>query len=325
MTSRAPGAVDPPRPFDRRAIPDAAVESRWTAPDGWPIRRIDWPAPESGCRGSLLFLPGRGDFYEKYLETLDCWHHCGWRVTAFDWRGQGGSGRLGLGEAGHIDDFATWVSDLVSLWAEWKAAGPGPHVIAAHSMGGHLALRALAERRIDPQAAVLVAPMLGFNVVLPGAVMHGAARIMAGLGDPKRLAWKWSDKPGQPPADRVRLLTHDAARYADELWWRAQRPEIAVGPGSWGWVERAYASIRGLAAQGVLERVDTPVLILAAEEDKLVSFKAIARAAARLPHCELIRFGPEGRHELLREEDGVRGRALAAIERFLDRFAPKRG
>ena len=35
-----------------------------------------------------------------------------------------------------------------------------------------------------------------------------------------------------------------------ELWWREQRPWLVMGPGSWGWVERAYASTRVLEAKG---------------------------------------------------------------------------
>src|SRR5690242_2314244 len=80
--------------IDRRAIPANARESRWTAPDGHAIRRLDFAAP-ANPRGALLFLPGRGDYYEKYLETLGHWAARGWRVTALDWRGQAGSGRLG--------------------------------------------------------------------------------------------------------------------------------------------------------------------------------------------------------------------------------------
>ena len=49
---------------------------------------------------------------------------------------------------------------------------------------------------------------------------------------------------------------------------------------------------------------------------------AVEQAAARLPHAELVAFGREAAHEILREEDGVRERALAAIDSFLDRAAP---
>jgi lysophospholipase len=309
--------------FDRRAIPAGAKESSWTTSDGHAVRRIDWPAPVVRPKGAILFLPGRGDFYEKYLEALDHWHQQGWQVTASDWRGQGGSGRLGMDEfTGHIDDFATWVDDLGVLWRDWSAAAPGPRVLAGHSMGGHLALRAAAEGKVAPDALLLAAPMLGFAASrLPVGVMHVLARVMKALGDPRRPAWKWSEQPGQPPESREHLLTHDHARYTDELWWRGARPELVIGPGSWGWVERAYASMRGLFAPGLLEGVKVPVLILASDHDKLVGFAAIARAVARLGDCQLVRFGEEARHEILREADPVRGRALAAGDDFLERIA----
>jgi lysophospholipase len=315
-------------PFDRRLIPADAREGRWALPDGHLLRRIDWPATTkqggNAPRGSLLFMPGRGDAYEKYLETLGYWAAQGWHVTAADWRGQAGSGRLGSDEVtGHIDDFAIWVADLAALWAKWRTETPGPRVLIGHSMGGHLVLRALAEGRVDPAAAVLSAPMLDFTGPrLPVWLLHGAAWAMARVGNRRRPAWKWSEKPGQVPAGRDALLTHDAARYADELWWRQNRPELVMGPGSWGWTERAYASMRSLMRPGVLEAVAAPVLLLGADRDRLVSFRAIERAAQRLPCGELLRFGAEAHHELLRETDAVRDRALAGIAEFLDRTAP---
>lgn len=311
--------------MDRRAIPPAAREGHWLCEDGHALRRIDWPGVQAGgsLRGSLLFLPGRGDFYEKYLETLDHWHGQGWRVTAMDWRGQAGSGRMAADEStGHIADFAIWVADLARFWAAWQAETPGPHVIVGHSMGGHLVLRALAEAKIDPVAAVLSAPMLGFLAPGPTALLHLVARLMCRIGDPARPAWTISEKPGATAAGRNVLLTHDEARYADETWWKRARPYLGMGPGSWRWVERGYASIRRLDSPGVLERVTTPVLLLATRFDGLVSFKAIARAARRLPRGEIVIWGSEARHELLREEDAVRDKVLAGIEEFLDRTAP---
>ena len=313
----------PLEPINRRAIPSSAIETFWAAPDGHKIRRIDW-AVEHPQRGSILFFPGRGDNYEKYLEALEQWHREGWRVTAADWRGQAGSGRLGNDAVtGHVDDFDLWVEDLAALWKEWKAQVAGPHVLAAHSMGGHLVLRALAERRVDPDAMVLSAPMLGFAGALPPAVGHAAAKLMCAIGDPKRQAWKWSEKPGVVPAGRQALLTHDDDRYQDELWWREERPELVMGPGSWGWVERAYASMRTLFDGDKLEQVQTPVFIVATSNDKLVGIKAIDEAARRLPNSEILRFGKEAHHEVLREVDAVRSRAMNAINDFLDRMAPR--
>jgi lysophospholipase len=309
--------------FDRRAIPAGARESRWLAPDGHAIRRIDWPGPSDAARGSLLFLPGRGDAYEKYLETLDHWRERGWRVTALDWRGQAGSGRLGADAVtGHIEDFAQWTGDLAAFWREWIAGRGGPHGLVGHSMGGHLVLRAVADGLVRPDALVLSAPMLGFLPAwLPLPLQRTWAGAMGRIGDPRRAAWKWSEKPGEIPPNRVELLTHDQARYADELWWRKVRPELAMGTGSWGWAAAALRSMAVLGQPGKLEAVEVPVLLLAAAHDRLVSFRAIRRAAARLPNSEFAVFGPEARHELLRESDPVRDKALAMIDRFLDRIA----
>lgn len=314
--------------FDRRAIPPHAHESVWTAPDGHRLRRIDWPGGSDGgdgggTWGSLLFLPGRGDFYEKYLETLDHWHRRGWHVTAADWRWQAGSGRYGRDPLiGDIGGFATWIDDLAALWRDWTRATPPPHVLAGHSMGGHLVLRALAERRVDPAALVLSAPMLGLVTPLPRVVQPLFGRLMCRIGDPARPAWKASEKPLASVKGRQDLLTHHDARYADEQWWRAQRPALAMGPASWRWVAQAAASIARLDAPGVLEGVAVPVLLLGARHDGLVAWSAIARAARRLPRAELVGFGREAAHELLREADPVRQRVLAAIDSFLDRAAP---
>jgi lysophospholipase len=323
---------EPDHPMiDRRKIPADAVETTWSAPDDYAIRRIDWApsktAPNETQRGSILFMPGRGDAYEKYLETLEQWHRNGWQVTAADWRGQAGSGRLGNDPVtGHVSDYSVWIDDISAFWAEWKASVPGPHVIAGHSMGGHLVMRAVAERRIDPDAVVLSAPMLGYSrSLLPVPLLHSAARLMVRLGDPARPAWKWSEKPGELPVGRIDLLTHDLERYEDELWWREQRPELVMGPGSWRWVERGYASTRGLERAGVLEAVTQPVLLIGASNDKLVDMGAIERAADRLPHGELFELGDEARHEVLREVDPVRDRVMAAITDFLDRTVPKAG
>src|SRR5690606_8695532 len=107
-------------------------------------------------------------------------------------------------------------------------------------------------------------------------------------------------------AFRQALLTHDDARYADELWWRIERPELVMGPGSWGWVAAAMTSIRALERPGVLESVDLPVYIVATTADRLVGSRAIRRAEARLPHAESLWFGAEAAHEILREADSVR-------------------
>ena len=301
----------------RRAIPSAARISEWRALDGWKHRRFDWPA-EGRERGRLLFQAGRGDIFEKYLEVFAHWHALGWSITSFDWRGQGGSGRLGDDiHVGHVESFALYIADFRAFWAEWSAGATAARVAIGHSMGGHLLLRAVVEGGAEPDAMVLVAPMLGLRSPVGELMGERVARLCVGVGNPKRPAWRGNVIPATTET-RQALLTHDMDRYQDEIFWQTANPELAIGPPSWRWLTEAFASTRALQRDPRLGSVRTPVLMLVAEADRLVSPRAALRVAAKLPGAKVIRFGREASHELLREVDAVRDVALGEIDRFLD-------
>ena len=308
-------AVDP-----RRRRPPAARFADWRAPDGWALRRMDWPKPDGArARGSLLFAGGRSDFIEKYLEAYAYWHAAGWNVTAFDWRGQGGS--RGDIAGGNLTNFDPWVDDLDALIADWREGNPGPHVAIAHSMGGHLLLRTLVERRPTLDAAVLVAPMIAVNSApLWPSVAPYVTDLMCLAG--------WRDVPmvptpprfARPGSRRQQILTRSAQRYADELWWWECGPRFNIGNPSWGWMRAAYRSAAAAFVPGKLKRMEVPVLLLGTERDRLVSPAAIRRMASLLPRAELHIY-PDAGHEILREADPVRLDALARIDAFLNEHA----
>ena len=300
----------------RRAIPASARISHWTAPDGWSLRRFDWPA-EAHPRGSILFQGGRGDIFEKYLEAFAHWHGQGWSITAFDWRGQGGSGRLSPDtHVGHVETFDSFIDDFAAFWGDWSRDAVGPQVVMGHSMGGHLVLRALTEGLARPDAAVLIAPMLGLFSPLGPRLGERFARMLGGVGNSARPAWKVNERPATT-ATRQALLTHDAARYKDELYWQATKPELLLGPPSWRWLIKAFESTRRLREDPRLKTMKVPVLMIVAETDMLVSPKAALQVAARLPDVRVVKFGAESAHEVLREADGVRNRAIGEIDIFL--------
>ena len=300
---------------DRRALPAGAEIHPWSAPDGWQLRAFTWPA-ETEPRGSILFQGGRGDIFEKYLESFAHWHDAGWTITSFDWRGQGGSGRLtDAPNCGHIESFDQFIDDFKAFHAEWIAGTPGPHVVMGHSMGGHLVLRALVEGAIRPDAAVLIAPMLGVKSPF-GGFAERAARILGNLGDSSRCAWKGNEKP-YTTQTRANLLTHDPDRYADEIWWQQHDPLILTGPPSWRWVIEAFKSMRELEGNPQLESMPVPVLMLVAQADGLVDARAALRIGPRLADARIVTFGNESAHEILREADPVRDRAMDEIDAFL--------
>jgi len=286
-------------------------------PDGWPVRTARWP----GKKGTLVVAGGRADFIEKYGEAYRHWHARGWSVVAFDWRGQGGSGRIGVGPFhGAPGPFARWARDLGIVIGRAAAEGPLPICGIGHSMGGHLMLRTLVEGEARLRKVVLSAPMLGIATgALPGWSAAGMAALAETLG--LGASFALGQGPARDPAGSARrasLLTNDAARAAEEDAFLNLHPELALGGPTWGWLADAYRSIRLTLSAGGLEMVRTPVLTLLADEERVVVNSAAKSAVARLPRGEYAEIAG-GAHELWREADGPRVRALAAIDAFLER------
>lgn len=311
----------------RRHVPDEIRLSLVHLSDGWPLRAmflppylVDEGALEIGAllqepRGSILFLGGRGDFYEKYLETLSHWALEGWAVSSFDWRGQGGSGRLGKGPfSGHIDDFSIWIADLAAVVERWLAERPGPHFIIAHSMGGHILLRYLAEYHPPIRGAIVVAPMVAFKTPMPKAVLKTIAQCQISKGYQEYIAWGQAKTAPTSNRLRQRRLTSDEARYADELWWVGQKPELGLGGASWGWLCAAMDSCQQLQVDDYLEAISVPVLLVAANGDQVVDTPAAVQAVQRISQHEAYIY--DGAHELLRERDAVRNDILMKIAGF---------
>lgn len=309
----------------RQAMPiDEALMESWPAPDGWPLRRVRLPG-SGKARGSLLFIGGRADHIEKYDEALLDWVDAGWDVESVDWRGQGGSGRMIAGSAlGHAEDFACWLEDIEAYVAEWRGRTRGPRVIVAHSMGGHLVLRALAEGRLEADAVALSAPMLGIRAgPLPQWLAGRIAAAACALGLGERAVGREPVVTIGETSPLPTTLTHDRERFLREARFEMERPDITLGPPTWGWLHAAFRSLNWMARPGTLERIATPLLILASEGDRIVSTPAILRAAARIQGARTHVYGAEAAHEILREVDAVRDDALARINLFFAEHAPR--
>jgi lysophospholipase len=315
VTVSSPVTADPD--IRRTSLPPGAHPETRVMDDGWPVRTLRW----AGRGPAILFAGGRADYIEKYSEAI--WHWVvdeGRAVTAFDWRGQGLSGRLGATpHHGHAAGFDRWVDDLDALAAWFADDQPGPHALVAHSMGGHLAMRHLARGGSPFAGAVLLAPMFGIRGTRPA--VGRIARVMTALG----FGGRWSI--GQVPyGERQRsplrsgLLTGSPKRFAAEHAWIDRMPALALGGVTWGWLASAYRSIAALERPGVLEAVKVPVLTLMGSDERLVDPEAAERATRRLPNGR-FEMVPGGHHELLRDADDVMTDALGRVTRFVDALA----
>lgn len=298
----------------RRRVPDNFVVRTWLAPDGWELRSFG-QGVEGPAKGSLLFLGGRGDFFEKYLETFEHWAAIGWGVAGFDWRGQGGSGRLHPADLCHIEDFSAFLGDLAAFAANWRAQTSRPHVAIGHSMGAHVLLRAVAQGLLELDGIVLLSPMIGIRAgLLRGRAFNGVAALGRAPALRERALWRG---PASPLPARI---TSCPERHDDKLWWKAQHPELARGAPTWGWLAAAARSMSALDRQLRRRPVTVPGLILRAARDPIIDVEAIRRVRRFLPCFEHGVIKQAG-HELLRERDVPRAECMARIARFLDERA----
>lgn len=158
--------MDAPFYHDLAEGPDNGRALWLRTPDGVRIRIGIW---SGGRRGTVVLLPGRTEYIEKYGRAAADLRAEGWSVLAIDWRGQGLADRfLSDPLLGHVAKFTDYQSDLDAAldWLRDHGAAQGltgPLVLFAHSMGGLIGLRALY-RGLPFAAAVFSAPMWGIRV-----------------------------------------------------------------------------------------------------------------------------------------------------------------
>ena len=286
-----------------------------TAADGVRIRAAVWNA--AGARGTVILLPGRTEYIEKYGRTAASLAAAGYATLSVDWRGQGLADRpLRDASVGHVGDFAEYQADMTALLAFAAASGlPQPWYLMAHSMGGCIGLRSLM-RGVPVRAAVFSSPMWG--IVLP----KGAGPLVRVATTAAR--WVGLDHLRMPTTPK-RTLVIDAPFAGNDLttdagmwdYMRAQamaHPDLTLGGPSLGWMR---AALRECAALAGLPSPPYPMLCGLGRLERIVEVQPIQDRVARWPGARLDLYdGAE--HEVLMERPALRDafvtRAVALFE-----------
>ncbi|HYE37767.1 alpha/beta hydrolase [Methylocaldum sp.] len=266
-------------------------------------------------RGSVLLLQGRAECLEKYREVVEGLTARGLYVYSFDWHGQGLSERFLKGRKKvDVKSFDDYLEDIALFIREVWCFPEAHRYIIAHSTGGHVALRFMAERRLKVDGALLCAPMIDlktqgwprwFAPIMVGAV--------AGMG----LA------ECQIPGERHHLpsvrqfegncLTGDPKRFRILPELVKTNPELERRGATYRWVRSAFVSIAKLNAPGIAESIAAPVTILIGDDDRIVDAEAAQCFAGRLPNGRLLLL--EGaRHEIMMERDAILSRFWEAVD-----------
>ncbi|MFN4225860.1 MAG: alpha/beta fold hydrolase [Hyphomonas sp.] len=265
------------------------------------------------ARGTVIVCPGRTEFIEKYFEVGRELQQMGFAVLILDWPGQGMSDRL-LDDSrkGHIDRFETFMAALAKGLDAFSDRLPEPRVCLAHSMGGAIALAAIAQDLVRVEAAAFSAPMWGLKSKFFGmSYLVWAMRVTGRSGD-------YAIQPGPPEKFETNIVTHDKRRWELQRALTDAAPELELGPVTWGWLGASLDILATFTRPKALAKVNIPVFVASASEEKLVDNHSHAEIARRLKDCEHITI--EGAlHEILMETDDKRAEFWDGFRRLLKR------
>jgi lysophospholipase len=299
-------------------LPSKPVVMQVKTSDGVPLRVARWRPTTRRVRGTVLILQGRAEFIERYFETIVDLRRRGFAVVAFDWRGQGGSGReVQNPRMGHVRDFSRYRRDLEAVRTEvLEPLMPKPYFALAHSMGGSIALLGAREGWLPAERLVATAPMLELCVIRVTHLTRASARILRWLGFGKSFIPGGGETSLATKPFEGNRLTSDRRRYARNAALATAMGEGAIGDPSIGWTDAAFRLMSRFQEARFPLEIRTPTLIVAAGADAICATPATERFAARLKAGHAIVL-PGSRHEILMESDRIRSEFWAAFDAFI--------
>lgn len=303
-------------PTPENPLPEGAVCVSLRTRDAVRLRAMHAAVP--GARGTVVILGGRGDYMERYFETMRDLMARGFCVASVDLRGQGGSQRpLGNRFRGHVRNFSEFDEDVRTLMQGLVLKScPPPYYAIGHSTGGNIVLRVIREQRWFSKA-IVASPLLG---IIYDPWPRPVVTLLVGLANLCGLGWLFLPGVNQQPLTRsdfpANLLTSCEWRWNRDSGILETAPQLGLGGPTFAWLRAARKSIANFARLPRRNPFKTPVLIIASGGDQVVSNRATRDLARRVPGVALV-FVPGARHELLTETEYYRRQFLAAFDSFV--------
>lgn len=276
--------------------PPAALSVRAYPPEGWawgllqvgdaPPVRYGVAAPRRASRGSIVVVPDAGEPAEAWFETANALVAQDWSVWLLDLQGQAGSARAAPPrDMRHVDDFGPNAATLRGLLEDVvRPEADRPAVVLASGVGAAVALDALSRGPTVASGAVLLDPLTRFaDGQAPGSPETARWMRRLGFGDGfahGQSGWTSRSDPAAPPPI-------DSARAAAAREWMRANPDLRSGGVSWSWIAAFDALCERVRKPTVLQRVRTPVLVLASAADRRAAPGSAQALCDALPRCTL--------------------------------------
>lgn len=298
-------------------VPPGAIVTPVAAADGVVLRVARWPAAHD-ARGTVCVFTGRGEFIEKYFETIGELVARNFTVVATDWRGQGLSGRtLANPRKGHVDDFSLFERDIDALERQvLRFLCPPPYFALGHSMGAAILLAQAQAGHSPFSRIVLTAPMIEIQGLRFPRAVRAAAEIADILGFGSAFVPGGGPKSAMSRPFQGNVLTSDPVRFARNAAIVEAAPELAVGDPTVAWLDAAFRLTARFTDPDGPRHADVPVLAFSAGDDRVVSTPAIHRVLSALKTSLVVPLAG-ARHEILQERNAIRALFWAAFDAFI--------
>ncbi len=271
-------------------------------------------------KGSFLLLGGRFEFIEKYKEIISELNQRGFDVFTMDWRGQGLSTRLLSSRMkGYVKSYEDYLKDMdIVLKKVVLPKAKKPFYCLAHSMGAHIALRYAVDFGSPFNKIVLTSPMIEI-ITKPFPVWFARFLTYTAV----KIGMETSYAPGEKdyimPDKTVfehNPLTSDFKRYMLPHMEIKKNSRLALGGVTYGWLKATFESMDILCSRGYVSEIKTPVLIVSAGADKVVSIKAQKKMCRMMSECNFYLIS-DSYHEILRERDHILKKFWIKFDEFI--------
>jgi lysophospholipase len=183
-------------------------------------------------------------------------------------------------------------------------------------MGGHIAIRYLAEHENIFNSTILLSPMIDIRTFpFPKKLLQKIIRIFVKAGYDK-VYIAGDDRQIEKKFKR-NSLTSDKIKFEKSKNIAIENPQLAIGGVTTGWLHASFDSIDLLNQPGYLENIRTRILVFSAEKDRVVCNNAQKLLCNRLPNCKFIEVSGS-RHEILQEKDIIQKQFWDFFEHFFD-------
>lgn len=284
-------------PVIAQQLEECRHEGTFAGFDGQSLYYEYYQSAES--HSAIVVVHGLSEFTKKYQEFAWYMLNQGYDVYLYDQRCHGHSCRLtDHPELIHVDHFSDYHKDLHCFLRDVVLKTTDlPLYLYAHSMGGAVAVQYLALYPQLFQKALLAAPMIDpiTTGVPPIVARVGLSACLMFGRHQKEKFWGSSEFDPNHPFEKAQDTS--LVRFRRNMDFRLADPCYRTTPLSFRWVQQSVMQYGKITRKRFLKKIHTPILMISAEVDRLVSDKAQVKFARKCPDCRRIII-PDSTHAL---------------------------